>query len=94
MASSLTIKVATFTSAITFNKSDSDVGNILRWFVAGKMEPIPDGLTPQQQSQYILDQAAQEIVRYVRTQAAQARLAELQAQIQSIEAQAAQDTEI
>lgn len=94
MSSSLTLKVANVTSAVTFAKTDQEVGQVLRWFVADKVEPPPAGLTQAELNQYYLDAARDELVRYVRREAHKNRLAELRAEQQSIEAQATADTAI
>ncbi len=92
MASTITVKVASMQSVVTSSKDDASTGNILRWFVADKMSPIPDGLTQAQQNQLVLDAAAVELARYVRQEASKNRLKELKAAQESIESQAASDT--
>lgn len=92
MSSSLTVKVATFTSAITFAKSDAEVATILGYFIADWASPMPDGLTVPQQNQWRLDQAAARIVAMVRQEATRVRLRELKAAQTSVEDQASQDT--
>lgn len=94
MASSLTLKVASVTSPVTFAKSDAEVAQILRWFLADKAEPPPDGLTQAQLNQWYLDYAAAEIVRYVRREAQRNRPRMLRDSQQGIEAQADAETAI
>lgn len=91
MSSTLTLKIATLTSAVTFAKTDAEVAQILRWFVQDRMSPIPDGLTQQQQNQLALDAATAEIVRYVRQEATRVHLRELRAGQASLETQADTD---
>lgn len=92
MASDLRLRVATFTSTITFAKTDAEVGNILKWFVADKVTPPAAGLTAAELNQYYLDAARDELVRYVRQEARKNRLAELKAAQASIEDAATADT--
>lgn len=94
MTSSITLKVATVTSAVTFAKTDSDVAQVLRWFIKDKATPPPEGLTQGQLNQYYLDAARDEIVRYVRQEAQRVRLAELRAAEASLADTAAQETAI
>lgn len=97
MSSTLTLNVATFTSAVNLNatgKTDTEIGQILRWFVIDKASPPPDGLTQAQTNQYYLDQAREEIMRYVVREARKNRLRDLQSQQQSIEAQADKETNL
>lgn len=93
MSSSIVLKVATVTSTVTFAKTDAEVAQVLRWFLADKAEPVPDGLTQAQANQWYLDYATAEIVRYVRREAIKNRLRELKEQ-QSVEEQAVSDTAI
>lgn len=92
MASSLTLKVATLTSPVTFASSDASVAQILRWFIQDWASPMPAGLTVAQQNQWSLDQAALRIVEMVRHEALNVHLRELKAAQTSIEDQAALDT--
>lgn len=94
MSSTLTLKVATVTSAVTLNNTDVNIANIIRLFVADKMAPIPDGLTQAQQNQLVLDAARDELLRYMRQEAAKNRLRELAAQEQAIRDGAVADTAI
>lgn len=94
MASSLTLKVATLTSTVTFAKQDSEVANVLLWFIEDWAGPMPDGLTTQQQNQWKLDQAAARIVDYVRQTAQRNRLRDLLAQQQSAADQATSETAV
>lgn len=94
MSSSLTLKVATVTSTITFTATDQQVANILTWFIEGWAGDMPSGLTQAQQNQWRLDQATQRIVDYVRATAQQNRLRDLQAAQQSLSDQAASDTQL
>lgn len=94
MASDLRVRVATFTSAVTFAKTDSEVGQILKWFVADKATPPPAGLTTAELNQYYLDATRDELVRYVRQEARKNRLAELKAAQASIEDTAAAETSL
>lgn len=80
MASSITIRVATFTSTYTVaNLSDAQVADILRWMMADKSGPEPEGLTQAQLNQWRLDQALAEVVRYITQEARRNRLAERKA---------------
>lgn len=94
MASSLVLKVAAVTSTITFNKTDAEVAQILRWMMADKAGTPPTGLTTAQLNQWWLDQAAAELVRYARQEAAKNRLRELKTAGGNLEAQAEADTAI
>lgn len=94
MASSITIKVAGYTSTITLKATDEQVGNVIKWAMADKATPPPDGLTPQQLNQYWLDAAAQEIVDYVRGQARKNRYRELAKEEEALEDQADADTKL
>lgn len=94
MSSSLTLKVGNFTSPITFAKTDAEVAQVLRWFIANWADPEPEGLTLAQLNQWRLDQAAARIVNMVRMEAMKARLKELQAQQQNVEQAAVNDTAI
>lgn len=70
MSSSLTLKVATFTSSRTFSKTDAEVSQILKWFLADKIDPLLlEGLTQTQQNQFYLDAARDEVVRYIMQEA-------------------------
>jgi hypothetical protein len=94
MASSLTLKVANFTSTLTLNLSDTQVAQVLMWFVEDKATPPDPGLTQAQLNQYYLDAARDEIKRYIIQEAQKNRLRDLRAQQQSVEAQATADTAI
>jgi len=94
MSSTLTLKVATVTSQVTFNKTDAEVAQVLRWFIADKASPPPDGLTQAQTNQWYLDQATAEIVRYIRQEAMRNRRAVLLQAQADIDAQAGIDTDI
>lgn len=94
MSSTITLKVAALTSVVTSSKSDVDTGNILKWFVADKVLPPPNGLTTAQLNQYYLDAAATELARYIRQEASKNRLKELRAAQVSVEEQAATDTQL
>lgn len=94
MASDIRLRVASVTSTITFAKTDAEVAQILRWFIADKAEQPPEGLTQAQLNQWYLDYAAAEIVRYVRREAQRNRLRMLRDSQQSIEAQADAETAI
>lgn len=92
MSSTLTLKVANVTSAITLNLTDAQVAQVLMWFVADKATPPDSGLTQAQLNQYYLDAARDELKRYIIQEAQKTRLRDLRAQQQSVEAQAAADT--
>lgn len=94
MSSILTLKVATVTSPITLNKTDSEVAQVLRWFIKDWASPEPEGLTNGQLNQWRLDQAATRIVDMVRQEAQRVRLRELREAQASIEEQAATETQI
>lgn len=94
MASSLTVRVANVTSTVTFAKTDQAVGQVIRWFLADKADPPPQGATQAELNQWWLDQASAEIVRYVRREAQRNRLQELRDEQQSIEQRATDDTSI
>jgi len=94
MASSITLKVATLTSAVTFAKTDQEVASVLRLFIKDWASPMPEGLTTAQQNQWALDQATARIVAMVRQEAQRARLRELREAQASIEDLATADTAI
>lgn len=94
MASSITLKVATVTSSVTFAKSDQEVANVLRLFIRDWASPMPEGLTTAQQNQWALDQATARIVAMVRQEAGRVRLRELKEAQTSIEETATADTAI
>lgn len=94
MSSTITVKVATLTSTVTSAKTDSETGQILKWFVADKATPPPEGLTQAQLNQYYLDAATTELARYIRQEASKNRLRELRAQQQSLESQAETETQL
>lgn len=92
MSSTLSLKVASFSSAVTFGKDDASVATILKWFLADKIDPLLlDGLTQAQTNQFYLDSARDEIVRYVRQEARKNRLKELR-DAANVDAQADADT--
>lgn len=94
MTSKINISVGGLTSVKQFTKSDQEVGQVIRWFVADKIDPPPDGLTQAQLNQYYLDFARDEIVRYVQREARHNRVKELRAQQQNVEDQASGETEL
>lgn len=94
MASSLTLKIAAVESIATFGKTDAEVAQILRWFIADYAGPEPEGMTQAQRNKWQLDQARDRIVGYVRQEAQRNRLHELRAQQASIEDQATTETAI
>jgi len=94
MASSSVLKIATVTSTKTFAKTDAEMAQIVRWFLADKAGPPPEGLTQAQTNQWYLDQANDELARYIQSEARRNRLKELRAAQQSIEDQATSETNI
>lgn len=94
MSSSISLNVGNFSSRKDLKRTDQEVGQILRWFVADKIDPPPDGLTQAQLNQYYLDFARDEIIRYVQREARHNRIKELRAQQQSVEDQANGETEL
>lgn len=94
MTSSLTLQVGNLTSTITFSKTDTQTGQVLRWFIASKVTPPAEGLTVAQKNQYYLDEAAAEIVRLIRQEAQRTRFRELRAEQASIEQTAENETAI
>ena len=94
MASSNEIKVASVVSTKTFGKTDAEVAQVLRWFLADKAGVPPEGMTVAQTNKWWLDQANDEIVNYVKREARRNRLRELREAQQSIEAQADTETNI
>lgn len=94
MASSITLKVATVTSTITLSKTDSEVAQVLRWFIKEWAGPEPEGLTTGQLNQWRLDQAAARMVAMVRQEAQRVRLRELRDAQASLDEQATGETAI
>lgn len=94
MSSTITVKVATLTSTVTSAKTDSETGLILKWFVADKASPPPEGLTQAQTNQYYLDAATAELARYIRQEAQKNRARELRALQASIDDTAASETQL
>lgn len=94
MASDLRIRVANFTTTITFAKTDSEVANVLRLFVQDWAAPPAAGLTQTQLNQYYLDQAAARIVEMVRQEARRVRVRQLLAEQASVEETATNETAI
>lgn len=92
MSSSLTLKVASLTSTHTPTVTDSEVAQILRWFIADTVDAPPEGLTQAQLNQYYLDFAAAELVRYIRAKAARNRERILNAERGDVATQAAAET--
>lgn len=96
MASSLTGKNGSLTSAFAFDggKTDVQIGNLNRLFVADKASPPPDGLTQMQLGQYYLDATMAEFKRYYIQEVTKNLRSERQAQKQAIDDQAAQDATV
>lgn len=92
MASSLVLKVATVTSTYTSSKTDAETAQILEWFIADVVDPMPEGMTVAQQNQWKLDQATAEIRRYIVRKAAQNRERMLNVERGDVTSQAATET--
>lgn len=86
-------RVGAFVSLRTFARSDAEVANILEWFMVDKIDPMPDGLTQAEQNQWKLDQAHNEVIRYVVREAKRNRANQLRAQ-QTVEEQAENETRL
>lgn len=91
MSSTLAIKVATTTSTRTFTKTDAEMANIIKLFMAKKAGVPPEGMTVAQTNQWWLDQAMDEIVEYIKGEARRNREDELR-KASPIEAQAETET--
>lgn len=96
MTSSLTGKNGPLTSALTFDggKTDVQIGNLNRLFVADKASPPPEGLTQTQLGQYYLDATMAEFKRYFVQEVTRNLQRERQAQKQAIDDQAASDAAV
>lgn len=94
MASSLIGRVSTLTSPRNFAKTDAEVGQIIRWYLADKAGPMPEGLTQAQQNQWYLDQYMDELVKHTVREARRNRLKILRDAQQSIEEQADNETSL
>ena len=90
MASSTILRVASFQAGETYTKTDLEMAQIYRWFVAD-IEP-PQGLTQAELNQWYLDQTYAKIKAYVLREARHNRLNQLKAQQASIEEQATNET--
>jgi hypothetical protein len=94
MSSTFTLKVATFTSSRTFNKTDAEVSQILKWFLADKIDPLSlEGLTQAQQNQFYLDAARDELVRYIMQEANRNNLREKRS-VANLEEQSSAETSL
>lgn len=94
MASSLTGKIGNLTSPITFDggKTDVQIGNLARLFVADRVSPPPDGLTQAQLGQYYLDATMAEFKRYFMQEVARNLSRERAPQKQAIDDQVIADS--
>lgn len=92
MAFSLTLTNGAATSSATSAKTVTEIANFARLVVADKSAPPADGLTAAQLNAYYLDALKDELVRYMRQEAAKGRLRELASQEQAIKDQAVSDT--
>jgi len=88
MASSLTLKIGSLTSTISFNKTDAEVAAILRRFIQDRASPPPPDATAQEKNQLALDEAASEIKRMIVQEATRVGLREKRAAQASIELEA------
>lgn len=91
MATRQILQCAGLTSTKTSPLTDAQSADILRWFTADKRGPDPEGLTQAQLNQWLLDQANEEIWRYIRQEARKNRLRELR-DAANVDAQADADT--
>lgn len=81
-------------STRTFARTEQEFRQILTWFMRDKISPEPEGLTQAELNQWRLDQAHEEIWRYVMRDAHKNRLRELREAQASIEEQATTDTQL
>lgn len=94
MSSSSVLKIASVTSTKTFGKTDAEVAQIIKWFLADKAGPPPEGLTQAQLNQWYLDQANDEVVDYIRREARRNRVKELREAQGVLEEQAGTETNL
>lgn len=93
MAWTLTLTNGAATSSASSNKTVTEIANFMRLVVADKSAPPPDGLTAAQLNQFYLDAVKDEIVRYLKAEAARNRLKELRASA-ALEDAASNDTQL
>lgn len=94
MAWTLTLVNGAAQSSASSNKTVTEIANFARLVTADKSTPPPEGLTAAALNQFYLDAMKDEIVRYLKQEAAKNRLRELAAQEQAIRDQSVADTQL
>lgn len=94
MAWTLTLANGAATSSASSSKSVTEIANFNRLVAMDKASPPPEGLTAAQLNVYYLDAVKDEIVRYLKQEAAKNRLRELAAQVQAVQDGAVADTQL
>lgn len=71
------LQTGVLVSTRTFTRSETEFRQILTWFMSDKIDPDPEGMTQAELNQWRLDQAHEEIWRYVRAEARRNRQQQL-----------------
>lgn len=87
------LEIGQVNSEVIFAKSNAEMAQILEWFIAGWVDPMPAGLTLAQQNKWKLEQAHRKMFDYVKREARANRLADLRATSASLEDQADLETD-
>lgn len=91
MATILTLTNGAASSSASSSKTTTEIANFARLVTLDKIEPPPAGLTAAQLNQFYIDALKDELVRYMKQEAAKNRLKELRAST-DLETQAQSDT--